>query len=107
MNKNPKSDQDEQFWRNHISQWRDSDLTQAAYCKQHDLSPHSISYYKRKFSGGPDPVRRKPAGFVNVQLTPEVVHPAPLTLYFANGVRLSGIAEHNVSVVKQLAQVLS
>ena len=107
MNKKQKSDQNEQFWRNHVSQWRDSGLTQTAYCKQHDLSPHSISYYKRKFSAGVEPVRRRSTGFVNVHLAPEVNHSDPLTLHFSNGVRLLGIAEHNVSVVKQLTQVLS
>jgi hypothetical protein len=107
MNKNQKPRQDEQFWRDHVSQWRDSGLKQSAYCKQHELSPHSISYYKRKFSEGPDPVRRKPAGFAKVQVKTEAASCDPLTLHFANGVRLSGIAEHNVSVVKQLAQVLS
>ena len=107
MDKKQKSDQDEPFWRNHVSQWRAAGLKQATYCKQHNLSPHSFSYYKRKFSDGPEPIRRKTAGFVNVHLASEVNPPDPLTLHFANGVRLSGIAEHNVSVVKQLAQVLS
>lgn len=107
MNKNHKSEQDEPFWRNHVSQWRDSGLKQATYCRQQDLSPHSFSYYKRKFSGGHEPIRRKSAGFVNVQVKTEAMFCDQLTLHFTNGVRLSGIAEHNVSVVKQLAQVLS
>ena len=106
MNKNKKPRQDEQFWHNHVSQWRDSGLKQAAYRKQHNLSPHSFSYYKRKFSDGPKPIRRKPVGFVNVQAKTALSSCDLLTLHFANGVRLSGIAEHNVSVVKQLAQEL-
>jgi hypothetical protein len=34
----------------HIAQWQASDLTQAAYCKEHGIKPHIFSYYKRKFS---------------------------------------------------------
>ena len=34
----------------HISQWQASDLTHAAYCKEHGIKPHIFSYYKRKFS---------------------------------------------------------
>ncbi|AGH47465.1 IS66 family insertion sequence element accessory protein TnpA [Paraglaciecola psychrophila] len=35
---------------------RDSGLTQAAYCWDHDLCPHNFSYNKRKYSTGPVPV---------------------------------------------------
>jgi len=33
----------------HIAQWRASDLTQAAYCKEHGIKPYIFSYYKKKF----------------------------------------------------------
>jgi hypothetical protein len=33
----------------HIAQWQASDLTQAAYCKEHGIKPHIFSYYKKKF----------------------------------------------------------
>ena len=36
----------------HIAQWQASDLTQAAYCKEHGIKPHIFSYYKKKFSSG-------------------------------------------------------
>ena len=34
----------------HIAKWQASDLTQAAYCKEHGIKPHIFSYYKKKFS---------------------------------------------------------
>ncbi len=34
----------------HIPQWRASRLTQAEYCKAHDIKPHIFSSYKKKFS---------------------------------------------------------
>jgi len=34
----------------HIAQWHASNLTQAAYCKEHGIKPHIFSYYKKKFS---------------------------------------------------------
>ena len=27
------------FWKSHLTGWRDSGLSQAAYCRQHDLRP--------------------------------------------------------------------
>lgn len=35
--------------QNHIPQWQASHLTQAEYCKAHDIKPHIFSYYKKKF----------------------------------------------------------
>ena len=34
----------------HIAQWKDSSLSQAAYCKEHNIRPHLFSYYKKKFN---------------------------------------------------------
>ena len=36
--------------QDHIPQWQASHLTQAEYCKAHDIKPHIFSYYKKKFS---------------------------------------------------------
>ena len=95
------------LWHEHITQWRDSGLTQAAYCRHHDLCPHNFSYHKRKYSTGLATVKHKPSGFVRVQILPEPPHHDPLSLHFTNGVRLIGITASNVSVVKQLAEMLS
>ena len=47
------------------------------------------------------------AGFVHVQVRPQPQYHEPLTLHFANGDRLTGIAENNMEIIKQLALVLS
>jgi hypothetical protein len=99
--------QDAPLWREHVTLWRDSGLSQVAYCRDHDLCPHNFSYHKRKYSSALVPVKHKLSGFVSVQRLPEPQHNDPLTLHFANGVRLVGITESNVSVVKQLAGMLS
>jgi hypothetical protein len=39
----------------HVSKWRSSNLTQAAYCKKHDIKPHVFGYYKKKFGLVADP----------------------------------------------------
>lgn len=33
----------------HIPQWQASSLTQAGYCKIHNIKPHIFSYYKKQF----------------------------------------------------------
>ena len=36
-------------WKQHIEQWRFSEMTQKAYCQQHDLGYHQFSYWKKRF----------------------------------------------------------
>ena len=97
------------FWQQHVDQWRKSGLSQAAYCREHQLSEFSLSYYKRKFDEGhrDTGLQTKSNSFVSVQLADDVQPLEPLTLHFANGAHLSGITATNVAVVKQLARALA
>ena len=36
----------ESFWREKLKQWRESGQSQAAFCKIHELSENSLSYWK-------------------------------------------------------------
>ncbi|WP_299941152.1 hypothetical protein [uncultured Microbulbifer sp.] len=33
------------FWQQHVSAWRNRDLSQAAYCQQHALRLSTITYW--------------------------------------------------------------
>jgi hypothetical protein len=81
-------------------------FNQADYCRQHGLCQNSFSYHKLKNSTGLMPTKSESAGFVRVQVIPQPQYHEPLTLHFANGTRLTGIAE-NIEMIKQLAMVLS
>ena len=96
-----------QFWPDHVSKWRDSGLSQADYCRQHGLCQNSLSYHKLKSSTELMPTKGDSPGFVRVQVIPQPQFHEPLTLHFANGARLTGIAENNMDMIKQLAGVLS
>ena len=37
------------YWRQHIDQWQQTGLTQAEYCRQHDLKHHQLVYWKKRF----------------------------------------------------------
>jgi hypothetical protein len=102
-----KNTANRQFWRDHLSQWRNANMSQLTYCREHQLCPHKFGYYKRTLAT--ELVSTTPAnsGFVSVQVLPEFNPPEPLTLHFTNGLRLSGIADGNLGIVKQLAEVLS
>lgn len=115
-----KTTQNRQFWRDHLTQWQDTGMTQLAYCRQHQLCPHKFGYYKRVLVTRSEPTPekqvlvtrselapQKTSGFVSVQVLPQISQPESLTLHFNSGLRLSGIATDNLGLVKQLTQVLS
>ncbi|MEZ6855128.1 IS66 family insertion sequence element accessory protein TnpA [Halodesulfovibrio aestuarii] len=37
-------------WKKHIADWQNSGLSQAAYCRGHDISSKAFGYYKRKLA---------------------------------------------------------
>ncbi|HEV7775842.1 MAG TPA: IS66 family insertion sequence element accessory protein TnpB [Luteibacter sp.] len=60
------------FWRRHLAAWRDSGLSQAAYCRQMDVSLSSFGYWRGKLGEVAEP--RPPA------LLPLVVSPVPASM---------------------------
>lgn len=39
------------FWERHVSQWRESGMSQMGYCRQEGLSHKSFVYWKKRVSG--------------------------------------------------------
>jgi hypothetical protein len=93
------------FWQQHVSQWKDSALTQAQYCKKHQLNPQRLSHHKRKLET--QETAQVKTGFIALPIPEYLPKPELLTLHFASGLSLSGIAPNNIDVVKQLTAVLS
>ena len=51
------------FWQRHLQQWRQSGLSQAQYCRQHQLRPGTFGWWKGRLSAanGPvQPIARRP-----------------------------------------------
>ena len=97
--------QNNQFWQNHLSQWRQTSLSQTEYCRQHNIRADSFSYHKCKTLKKTSST--KPKGFIKVPLPPQKIVEKPLTLKFNNGSCLTGISESNLTLVKQLAVILA
>lgn len=36
------------YWKKHIESWRETGLTQAEYCRRHNLKHHQLVYWKRR-----------------------------------------------------------
>ena len=37
------------YWKEHIDQWQQTGLTQAEYCRRHNLKHHQLVYWKKRF----------------------------------------------------------
>jgi len=72
------------FWQEHLRTWSKSGLTQADYCRQHQLSAAAFGWWKRRMEGESKARKRSPASrpprrgnqtalqFVEVQRGPDV-----------------------------------
>ena len=95
------------FWSNHIDQWRSSGLSQAAYCRQHDLCQQKFSYRKRQ-SVCCEENTDTSTGFARVQVAPSIpfAEGIGLSLRFNDGISLEGITESNLDLLQRLLTVL-
>ena len=96
----------EPYWQEHLARWQQSGLSKIAYCRQENLSIHQLKYWCRKLRPNAR-VKRKSSRRAFVPL--RVATPAStesLTLTLPNGMRVGGISEQNLAVVKQLVEQL-
>ena len=92
-------------WRKEIEQWQESGLTQAAYCKQNNLLPHQLGYWKRKLN--PKPSKKSPQPkFAKVNVKPSLQATSCLSLQLPNGYRINGITPENLSALSQILGLL-
>ena len=80
----------EAYWRGHVGAWQTSGETQRAYCEQHGLKKHSLSYWHLRLArpeSGPGVGR--PLTLIPAARVPEEAGSQPiLSLKVANGWRL-------------------
>jgi hypothetical protein len=80
----------EAHWRGHVDAWRASGDSQKAYCEQHGLRSHSLSYWHLRLAKGPvSSAGGKPLTLVPAVRVPSAAAAAPsLSLYSPQGWRL-------------------
>ena len=99
----------------HIAQWQASDLTQAAYCKEHGIKPHIFSYYKKKFSSDSE-IAKQSSQLIPVKLVADEASPdsnlssssgsGVLRLTHANGFSLEINSYTDMASLKPLLELL-
>jgi len=44
------------IWKHHFESWKNSGLSQAAYCRQHKLKTYGFQYWKKRFKPNQAPI---------------------------------------------------
>ena len=100
-----------EHWKSIISAWRDSGLSQSAFCRKNKLNRPRFTYWRAKILGKtnkgyqPSTTRPDTSAFVPVQ-TSDNPSEAGLRVNLPNGIILSGINEHNVVLLKAIIHAL-
>jgi hypothetical protein len=42
-------EQKRSYWKQHIDSWQETGLSQAEYCRRHNLKHHQLVYWKKRF----------------------------------------------------------
>jgi ribosomal protein L32E len=94
------------YWREQIHVWQVSGESQQAFCRQHELSYHRFTYWRRKLADQAVEGRRVQSALVPVRHQPTSSE-TTLSLVLPSGIELRGIALDNLAVVRQLLGRLS
>ena len=89
-----------QFWQRHIRAWRNSGLSQAAYCRENGLKHYQLWYWKTHLAEDQAGV-----SFGPLQLSsnsPVPVNHVALRLHTPNGFRIDVAGSFDPNVLKQL-----
>ena len=99
-----------EFWVQRVNVWQQSGLSQKAWCDQHGVSPSQFSYWKRKLQAVHVNSDTTPCSFVPAVVEDTVFSAhqtsSSITVTFPNGVTVSGIDHQNLSLLKELMEVL-
>ena len=91
------------FWEQHVTQFIDSGLSKAQYCREHELTYHQFVYWVPQFS----PLSNEPAAattthrFLPVMLN-QPAQPSELEITLPSGVQINGITEHTSALAIHL-----
>ncbi len=94
-------------WQQHMAAWQSSGLSQAAYCRKHDLNPRYFSVWKRKLlaPSGKETDNAPLAEFVSVEVIPNRLEPTIVQL--SDGIRLEIPNHLSQARIQQVFQIMA
>ncbi len=88
--------------KRHVTQWQNSSMTAAAYCRKHSLNYASFHYWLKKYKAEGN----HPGKFIEIQEPDDKTTNALQTeIVLPNGVRILYTGELSVTLIKSLLDV--
>jgi hypothetical protein len=90
------------YWRQHIEHWQQTGLTQAEYCRRHNLKHYQLVYWKKRFSKTETHVSFVPLKLEDLLDISSGPDQAPLCLVIDNHFKVEIRAGFDPQILRQL-----
>ena len=90
------------YWKQHIDSWQQTGLTQAEYCRQHNLKHHQLVYWRKRFLKTETDVSFVPLQLEDLLDLPARQGQASLTLIINNQFKVDIRAGFDAHLLRQL-----
>ena len=106
LSRSEQLEQKRSFWKQHIDSWQETGLTQAEYCRQHNLKHHQLVYWKKRYLKTETNVSFVPLKFEDLLDLSVRQEPAPLTLVINSEFKIEIRAGFDRQLLQQLILAL-
>ena len=89
-------------WRQHIESWQETGLTQAEYCRRHNLKHHQLVYWRKRFLKSETDVSFVPLKLEDLLDVSTRQDHAPLTLIINDQFKIEIGAGFDAQLLQQL-----
>ena len=90
------------YWKQHIDSWQQTGLTQAEYCRRHNLKHHQLVYWKKRFLNTETGVTFVPLKLEDLLDIPSGPEHASLTLVVDHQFKIEIRAGFDPQLLRQL-----
>ena len=90
------------YWKQHIDSWQETGLTQAEYCRRHNLKHYQLVYWKKRFLKTETAVSFVPLELERLLDIPCQQDRAPLCLVINNHFKIEISAGFDPQLLRQL-----
>jgi hypothetical protein len=97
------------LWKHHVESWNKSDLSQAEYCRQHNLKVYDFQYWKKRFKTPQEldcPNKLLPVKLISPDKAKPVVDFSGISLRIADRYIVQLGVDFNGSTLSKLIDIL-
>ena len=94
------------YWKQHIDSWQEAGLTQAEYCRRHNLKHHQLVYWKKRFLKTETDVSFVPLKLEDLLDIPAAPQSASLSLVINNHFKIEIRSGFDAQLLRQLILAL-